>query len=118
MGWFDGRRAMLIDGEILEMPGPNPPHATANSLADYELKRVFGPGWCVRVQMPLVLGLTMDPEPDIAVVSGSARDYAAAHPTNAALAVEISDSTLLFDTSDKRAFTRLRTLRTVGWWIS
>src|SRR5262245_20605550 len=57
MGWFDGKRAMLIDGDILEMPGPNPPHATANTLADYECKRVFGSGYLVRVQMPLILGL-------------------------------------------------------------
>ncbi len=101
MGWFEGRRAMLIDGEILEMPGPNPPHAVSTSLADYECKRVFAAGYLVRVQMPLVLGLMTDPEPDIAVVTGGPRDYLKAHPTTALLAMEISDTTLVFDTTEK-----------------
>jgi Uma2 family endonuclease len=101
MGWFQGRRAMLIDGEIMEMAVSNPPHAVAVTLADYELKRVFGVGFVVRIQMPLVLGLTTDPEPDLAVVIGSARDYLAAHPTTARLVTEISDSALAFDTADK-----------------
>jgi Uma2 family endonuclease len=51
--------------------------------------------------MPLVLGLMMDPEPDLAVVTGNARDYLSAHPTTALLVMEISDSSLAFDTTDK-----------------
>jgi Uma2 family endonuclease len=101
MGWFEGKRVMLINGEILEMAGPNPPHATANALADYEMKRVFALGFVVRVQMPLVLGLSMDPLPDIAVVTGNVRTYSAAHPTTAVLVMEISDSSLTFDTTEK-----------------
>ena len=100
-GWFKGRRAMLINGEILEMAGSNPPHATATTLADYELKKVFPVGFVVRIQMPLVLGLMTDPEPDLAVVTGNARDYLSAHPTTALLVMEISDSSLAFDTTDK-----------------
>jgi Uma2 family endonuclease len=101
MGWFQGRRAMLIDGEIMEMAVSNPPHAVAVTLADYELKKVFASGFVVRIQMPLVLGLMTDPEPDLAVVTGSARDYLAAHPSTALLALEISNSSLAFDTTDK-----------------
>lgn len=101
MGWFEGRRAMLIDGEILEMPGPNPPHAVCTGLAENELKLVFAAGYWVRGQMPLVPGLTTDPEPDLAVVTGSPRDYLKAHPTTALLALEISDTTLVFYTTDK-----------------
>jgi Uma2 family endonuclease len=55
----------------------------------------------VRNQLPLVLGLLTDPEPDLAVVPGNARDYATAHPTSALLVVEISDSTLDYDLTDK-----------------
>jgi Uma2 family endonuclease len=101
MGWFQGRRAMLIDGEIMEMPVSNPPHAVAVTLPDYKLKKVFTAGFVVRILMPLVLGLMMDPEPDLAVVTGSARDYLAAHPTTALLTMEISDSSLPFDTTGK-----------------
>src|SRR5262245_8837564 len=72
MGWFEGKRAILINGEILEMPGPKPPHATATTLVDAVLRAVFGaPQYFVRPQMPLVFGLSTDPEPDIAVIAGS-----------------------------------------------
>ena len=101
MGWFEGKRAILINGEILEMPGPNPPHATANCLVDAIIRSVFGSGYFVRVQLPLVLGLSTDPEPDLAVIVGSPRDFATAHPTTTALAVEISDTTLAFDLGEK-----------------
>jgi Uma2 family endonuclease len=101
MGWFEGRRAMLIEGEILEMPGPNPPHATSTTLTDTILRSIFGAAVVVRNQLPLILGLQTDPEPDLAVVPGNVRDYAAAHPTSAVLIVEISDSTLDYDLNDK-----------------
>jgi Uma2 family endonuclease len=51
----------------------------------------------VRIQLPLALGDDSEPEPDIAVVSGSIRDYRDAHPESALLVIEISDSTLAFD---------------------
>ncbi len=39
--------------------------------------------------MPLILGENSEPEPDIAVVTGSARDYRDAHPSTAVLIVEV-----------------------------
>jgi Uma2 family endonuclease len=101
MGWFEGRRAMLIEGEILEMPGPNPPHATITNKVDTTLRRYFTSGFVVRNQSPLVLGLSTDPEPDLAVVKGELMDFYAAHPTTAALVIEVADSTLSFDTTHK-----------------
>jgi Uma2 family endonuclease len=65
------------------------------------LKVAFGAGWCLRQQSPLVLGQDTDPEPDLAVVPGRPRDYAA-HPTTAELVVEVADSSLQFDTNEKR----------------
>jgi Uma2 family endonuclease len=49
------------------------------------------------VQLPFVVGDDSEPEPDIAVVRGNPRDYIFAHPSNAVLLVEISDSTLDYD---------------------
>jgi Uma2 family endonuclease len=99
-GWFGDSRPMLIDGEILVMPNPNPPHAMGTTLADYALKALFGAGFVVRVQQSLLLGQSTDPEPDLAVVEGAPRDYVD-HPTGALLVVEVADSTLQFDTGDK-----------------
>jgi Uma2 family endonuclease len=42
-----------------------------------------------------------DPVPDLAVVPGRPRDYTA-HPTTADLVIEVADSSLAFDTNEKR----------------
>jgi Uma2 family endonuclease len=98
---YENRRMILIEGEIFEMPKPNPPHDVAIGLAEQALRTAFGAGFWVRGQMALVLGLSTDPMPDLAVVTGSPRDYASVHPVTASLVVEISESTLAFDTGVK-----------------
>jgi Uma2 family endonuclease len=100
LGVFEGRRAMLIDGEIIEEGPMNPPHRMALELTDTAIRLAFGPGWRFCVQMPLILGQTTDPEPDIAVIPGPVRGVTA-HPTTAALVVEIADSSLRYDLTDK-----------------
>ena len=99
-GYFEGKRVILIDGVLLEQGPMNPPHAIAISLGLRALGRIFQAGWDIRVQVPLVLGLRTDPLPDFAVVSGDPRDYTT-HPSTAALVVEVSDTTLKLDTTDK-----------------
>jgi Uma2 family endonuclease len=99
-GWFDGRKVILVDGEILDMPLPNPPHDMATSLTDYKLKAIFSSGFVVRVQSALVLGQDTDPGPDLAVVVGSPRDYVQ-HPRTAVLVVEVADSSLSYDCGEK-----------------
>ena len=56
-----------------------------------------------RIQGPLLLGHRTKPEPDVAVVVGEIRDYAGKHPTTAVLVIEVSDSTLKFDSARKAA---------------
>lgn len=99
-GWFEGERVILVDGEVIEMPAPNPPHDMAVGLTDYLLKGLFGAGYWVRVQTGLPLGQATDPVPDIAVVPGSPRSYPQ-HPSAALLVVEISDTSLAYDTTAK-----------------
>jgi Uma2 family endonuclease len=101
MGLFEGRRAMLIDGVILEEGPMNPPHAITLELVEEALRAAFGPGWRIRIQSPLMLGQQLDPEPDLAVIAGTPRG-SAGHPTTADLVVEVADSSLDFDTNDKR----------------
>src|ERR1700722_1419095 len=84
LGMFEGRRAMLIDGVIVEEGPMNPPHRIALELTTEAMRAVFGTGWRVCVQMPLALGQTTDPCPDVAVIAGSARGTSS-HPTSAAL---------------------------------
>jgi Uma2 family endonuclease len=100
LGMFEGRRATLIDGVIVEEGPMNPPHRVARELSENVLRAAFGTGWRVCNQMPLVLGQTTDPEPDLAVIAGSPRG-ATGHPTTAALVVEVSDTSLRYDTTVK-----------------
>jgi len=99
-GFFDGRRAVLIDGEILVMPMANPAHVTSLHLVAKYLDRTF-PNHYLRNQSPLNVGTRNDPGPDLAVVEGSIRDYAKRQATTAILVVEISDSSLAFDLGPK-----------------
>jgi Uma2 family endonuclease len=48
-----------------------------------------------------VLGLDIDPMPDVAVIRGGPRDFAQVHPTRADLVVEVSDTTLALDLTEK-----------------
>jgi len=96
-------RVELIEGEIVLLSPERSRHACAVELAAEVLRTAFGPGFHVRVQHPLALGDRSEPEPDLAVVCGRARDYVDAHPTTAVLIVEVSDSSLDYDRARKAA---------------
>ncbi len=98
-----GERLELIEGEILQMMTQGSLHATSIQLVGDALRRAFGAGLDVRCQLPLALGPYSEPEPDIAVVSGSARDYRNEHPSTALLIVEVSDKTLDLDRQRKKS---------------
>lgn len=100
-GVFSGRRAMLIDGVIITMALPNPPHNTSLNLAQDLLRGIFTTGYHVRNQQAFDVGMNNDPGPDLAVVPGSIRDYSNRQATSAVLIVEVSDTTLFMDTTTK-----------------
>ena len=100
LGMFEGRRAMLIEGVIVEQGPMSPPLAISLELTTDAIRAIFGTGWRVRVQLPLDLGQTTDPSPDLAVVAGTARGTST-HPSTAALVIEVSDTSLTYDTTTK-----------------
>jgi len=100
-GRFNDRRVMLIDGVILTMPLPDPPHNLSVGLVDDWLRTVFDVGYHVRNQMAFDVGTRNDPGPDLAVVTGSRRDFATKQATSAVLIVEVADSSLDLDTTTK-----------------
>ncbi len=99
-GAFDNRRAYLIDGIIYEQGMMNGPHATSMMLGNDVFRSLFPLGWVIRDQLPLVFGLHTDPMPDFAIVRGGPRDFPT-HPTTAALVVEVADTTLNTDLTEK-----------------
>ena len=96
-----GERVELIEGEIIAVTPQKSPHAAAVRLVQGALRGVFGGGFDVRPQLPLGLGPDSEPEPEIAVVRGTPRDYVQEHPTTAILLVEVADATLEFDRGRK-----------------
>jgi Uma2 family endonuclease len=100
LGLFTGRRPVLLDGVILEQGPMDSPHGNGVERTDAQIRAAFGPGWRFRVQLPLVLSLHTDPMPDIAVIPGALVGNPA-HPTTAALVIEVADTTFDTDTTEK-----------------
>ncbi len=94
-------RLELVDGELIMMTPQGSRHATAVCLAEGALRSLFGAGFSIRVQLPIALEPDSEPEPDLAVVVGSPRDYRDAHPQTAVLIVEVTDTTLPYDRERK-----------------
>jgi Uma2 family endonuclease len=97
MGWFDEQRVELIDGDILVMPPIGTRHMTAVMLATQALENVFGARNAISVQNAFRVGVRAEPQPDVAILPGSIRDYVSQMPTEALLIVEVSDTTLAYD---------------------
>src|SRR4051812_11349916 len=95
-------RYEVLDGEVVNKMGQNPPHATTLNLILDFLLRLFAPSF-IRIQVPVRLewpdNVYTEPEPDIAVTRGPAKDYASKHPgrDDLVIVVEVSDSTLRTD---------------------
>jgi Uma2 family endonuclease len=101
-GFFQpGERLELVDGELLVREPQGSRHATGIMLVEQALRSAFGPGWLVRVQMPVGLDDTSEPEPDVSVVHGSPRQYRDAHPERPVLVVEVAEASLAFDRGQK-----------------
>ena len=98
LGMFRGQRVELMEGVIVKMAPQKNFHFIGIDLGRHALEAAFGPGHWVRIQSPLHLSRRSAPEPDLAVVPGTSRSYAATnHPTSALLIAEVSDTTLSYD---------------------
>ena len=101
MGFFDGQRVELIEGEIMVLSPQKAEHySTAYRIMEL-LRVAFAPGHHVRLQGPIDFGLHSEPEPDLAVVVGDWSQYATHHPQTAALIVEVAESRLAYDRTRK-----------------
>jgi Uma2 family endonuclease len=101
-GFFNEDESIeLLGGQLIVAEPKGSPHSTAVALTAEALRLAFGPGWLVRVQDPIALDAESEPEPDVAIVPGRARDYLAEHPARPALLVEVAESSLAFDRGHK-----------------
>jgi Uma2 family endonuclease len=91
----------LLGGEMVVCAPQTGPHATSVQLVQQVLQRAFGRGWSVRAQLPIALAADSEPEPDVCVVPGRARDYRQGHPTAPVLVVEVAAESLRRDRERK-----------------
>ena len=97
LGMFAGERLELLDGALVVREPQGSAHAAIAARAGEVLAAAFGAGWHCRLHAPLAVDDASEPEPDVAVVLGNALDYVGAHPSSAALVVEVADSSLRLD---------------------
>jgi Uma2 family endonuclease len=102
LGWFEGERVELVEGEVIVATPQNFAHVAATARTSKVLETAFGQGAWVRTQMPLDLGDYSHPEPDVSMVPGGLEDYSD-HPRSALLVLEVSDTTLGYDRMRKAA---------------
>ena len=101
IGVFQGEPLELIGGQLVVAEPQGSYHAAAITKVDYALRSVLPLGWIVRLQAPVSLDDESEPEPDLAVVRGRPGDYRDAHPALPALIVEVAESSLGFDRTNK-----------------
>ena len=96
-----GEPVELVGGQLIVAEPQGSRHFAGIRAAQEALRAAFGPGWEVRAQGPLALDEESEPEPDVAVVPGSFRDYLVEHPSRPVLVVEVSESSLTADRDHK-----------------
>ena len=106
-GLLAGQRFELIEGDLIDKMGQNPPHAFSVSAFNAWLTRIFEGR--VRIQLPIEVAApdkaTSLPEPDVAVIAGEpASSFRSRHPRGdeLLLVIEVADSTARHDLTTKR----------------
>jgi len=101
-GFFQpGDRVELLGGQLIVAEPQSDRHYVAIRSVEEALHVAFGRGWDIRAQAPVALDDESEPEPDVAVVPGTFRDYARGHPSRPVLVVEVSLSSLAIDRAHK-----------------
>jgi Uma2 family endonuclease len=92
----------LLEGWIVTKMPRHPAHDTAIDLTEAALRPLLPAGWRVRVQNAITTD-DSQPEPDIAIVLGDLRAFAARHPgpTDIGFVVEVAESSLDTDRIEK-----------------
>lgn len=92
---------LLENYAVLKMPR-NPLHDSIVQQLNRPLLLALPAGWDIRIQSAISLA-DSQPEPDFAIIRGTAADYRVRHPGPAdiGLLIEVADSSLLRDQRDK-----------------
>jgi Uma2 family endonuclease len=100
----DKAPVFLWNGQLVEKRTSGPEHGYSQTMITTLLNRIVPDGWHARPALPVEVDAHHVPEPDVSVVRGTAREHQHQTPRaeDVALAVEVSDSSLPFDSRKKR----------------
>ncbi|WP_331334038.1 Uma2 family endonuclease [Euzebya tangerina] len=98
-GLFEGTNVELVGGVLVEMSQQGQPHSQLIRLLTRLIVRSVGDDYEVGIQTPLAVDEISLPEPDLQVLP--AGPYWDAHPEQALLVIEVSNSSLRFDLGEK-----------------
>jgi Uma2 family endonuclease len=110
-----GERLELLGGQLIVREPQGGAHALGVELVAEALREAFGPAARIRVQLPVALDDESEPEPDVSVVSGPLADADPALPSRALLIVEVGDSSLALDRTEKASL--YARARIADYWI-
>jgi len=120
VGVFKGQRYELIEGDLIDKMGQNPPHAVTIRRVNTCLLRTFGLS-SVLCQLPIEVASEdqerNEPEPDLAVIADPGMGSIARHPRGdeLLLLVEVSDTTSRFDRIVKSSLYARASIR--EYWV-
>ena len=100
---LDGCRVELIDGYLVRKIPKKPPHIWAAMCLVETIPSLLPPGWTWRKEDPVRIPAFDEPEPDLAVLRGSAEAYRGRIPTASDVVwlVEVAETTLARDRGQK-----------------
>ena len=106
-GMLEGQRLELIDGDLFDKMGQNPPHAfTVHAILRLLLKFIAGDLLLVQSPIEAAAGdrKWSLPEPDLAVLADAKSEYRSRFPRGdeLVLVVEVADSSVRHDALQKR----------------
>ena len=106
-------RTELIRGIVIDKTSKSPLHGSIASILQRILTPQLPPHFCLRREEPLTLS-DSEPEPDLAIVTGTHEDYLRVHPITALLAVEVA----VTSPDDDRAMAEIYAEAGVGeYWV-
>lgn len=103
-------RLELIEGRIVAMNPPDPPHTSAINRLDLRLRRAYGRGFVMWLQGSWRAEGWSFPQPDIAVLRGRERTFDKRFPTgkDTVLIVEVSWTSHLRDLEKVKIYAQAR----------
>jgi len=92
-------RVELIEGEVFDMAPIGSRHGGIVSRLGYLLSHAIGDRAILRVQLPVRLSRSSEPQPDLALVRWRSDFYSEQHPSasETLLVIEVSETTLRYD---------------------